>query len=147
MGLVCAAARERAATKVSPLYRYFILSDIFNFHPHPYGMRLKVEGLSHGLTKCPPDTLLPRLRRGRPFESLLVPKRGRRQASSFLETYDNYATDSKGFIWFHSKNETINREVKLSFGIETTLISLSNWNWLKRHSLPFRCVCEFHFHI
>ena len=46
-------------------------SDILRFHPHPYGMRLKPEGLSHGLKKCPPDTSLPGLRPGRPFESRL----------------------------------------------------------------------------
>ena len=38
------------------------------FHS-PYGLRSAVWGLSHGLRKCPPDTFLPRLRRGRPFES------------------------------------------------------------------------------
>ena len=43
----------------------------FRFHPHPYGMRLESEGLSHGLRKCPPDTFLPSLRSGRPFESHL----------------------------------------------------------------------------
>ena len=32
--------------------RHCVLSDIFNFHPHPYGMRLKAEGLSHGLKTC-----------------------------------------------------------------------------------------------
>ena len=48
----------------------FPVSERFRFHPHPCGMRLKPEGLSHGLTKCPPDTLLPRLWQGRPFESL-----------------------------------------------------------------------------
>ena len=36
---------------------------------HPYGMHSAPQGLSHGLKKCPPDTFLPRLRRGRPFES------------------------------------------------------------------------------
>ncbi|MEE1122774.1 MAG: hypothetical protein UHU06_04385, partial [Acinetobacter pseudolwoffii] len=29
---------------------------IFTTHPHPSGMRLGAEGLSHGLKKCPPDT-------------------------------------------------------------------------------------------
>ena len=42
----------------------------FQWDPHPRGMRLPSEGLSHGLTKCPPDTLLPCLWQGRPFESL-----------------------------------------------------------------------------
>ena len=45
-----------------------------------------------------------------------------------LATVDNNDTVSKGFIWFHSKNKTIKREVKLSFRTETMLISLSNWN-------------------
>ena len=35
----------------------------------PIRVRPQIEGLSHGLRKCPPDTFLPRLRRGRPFES------------------------------------------------------------------------------
>ena len=45
---------------------------------------------------------------------------------SDLKYVDNNDTVSNSFIWFHSKNETINREVKLSFGTETMLISLSN---------------------
>ena len=45
-----------------------------------------------------------------------------------LNWFDNNDTVSNRFIWFHSKNETIKWEVKLSFGIETTLISLSNWS-------------------
>ena len=45
-----------------------------------------------------------------------------------LNRVDNNDTVSNSFIWFHSKNETIKSEVKLSFGIETMLISLSNWN-------------------
>ena len=40
-------------------------------HPHPSGMRLSAEGLSHGLKNSPPDCFSPRLRRGRPFESTL----------------------------------------------------------------------------
>ena len=48
--------------------------------------------------------------------------------SVLLNWFDNNDTVSNIFIWFHSKNETIKREVKLSFGIETTLISLSNCN-------------------
>jgi len=44
----------------------------------------------------------------------------------FLATVDNNDTVSNSFIWFHSKNETIKREVKLSFGTETMLICLSN---------------------
>ena len=39
------------------------------FCPHPYRVRSENDGFSHGLKKCPPDTFLPRLRRGRPFES------------------------------------------------------------------------------
>ena len=34
-------------------------------------MRPQIKGLSHGLRKCPPDTFLPSLRSGRPFESTL----------------------------------------------------------------------------
>ena len=48
----------------------------------------------------------------------------------FLKYVDNVDTVSNSFIWFHSKNETIKREVKLSFGTETMLIRLSNWNIL-----------------
>ena len=36
---------------------------------HPYGMPPEIDGLSHALNKCPPDTCLPHLRRGRAFES------------------------------------------------------------------------------
>ena len=36
---------------------------------HPSGTHPKAQGLSHGLMKCPPDTSLPSLRSGRPFES------------------------------------------------------------------------------
>ena len=43
----------------SAAYQRFSASNKFQFDPHPSGMRLKSEGLSHGLTKCPPDTLLP----------------------------------------------------------------------------------------
>ena len=39
--------------------------------PHPSGMPSCFHGLSHGLKKCPPDTFLPSLRSGRPFESCL----------------------------------------------------------------------------
>ena len=39
------------------------------FCPHPYRVRSESDGFSHGLKKCPPDTFLPRLCRGRPFES------------------------------------------------------------------------------
>ena len=49
-----------------------------------------------------------------------------------LKCIDNHDTVSNSFIWFHSKNETMKWEVKLSFGTETMLISLSNWilsNW------------------
>lgn len=49
----------------------FSESNIFRFHPYPYRMRLKSEGLSHELNKCPPDTYLPFLRSGRSFESQL----------------------------------------------------------------------------
>ena len=71
----------------------FSESDIFNFHPHPYGMRLKIEGLSHELRKCPPDTSLPSLRSGRSFESHLgtknePPQRG----SSFFGARDGTRT-------------------------------------------------------
>ena len=32
---------------------------VLSFHPQSAGLRLKAEGFSHGLTKCPPDTLYP----------------------------------------------------------------------------------------
>ena len=44
-----------------------------------------------------------------------------------MKYIDNNDTVSNSFIWFHSKIETIKREVKLFFGTETMLISLSNW--------------------
>ena len=54
--------------------------------------------------------------------------KGRYSPWGFLNWFDNNDTVSNSFIWFHSKNETIKREVKLSFSTETMLISLSNWN-------------------
>ena len=42
---------------------------VFDRRPHPYRMHPPTKGLSHGLKKCPPDTFLPALRSGRPFES------------------------------------------------------------------------------
>lgn len=47
---------------------------------------------------------------------------------SYMNYIDNNDTVSNSFIWFHSKNETNKGEVKLSFGAETMLISLSNCN-------------------
>ena len=38
----------RTFRKSAP-YQHFLSSDRFQFDPHPYGMRLKLEGLSHGL--------------------------------------------------------------------------------------------------
>jgi len=67
------------------------------------------------------------------FESRSAPiQKAPRRVPFVLKCIDNNATVSNSFIWFHSKNETIKREVKLSFRTETTLISLSNWilsNW------------------
>ena len=48
---------------------------LFDPCPHPYRMRPQIKGLSHGLKKCPPDTFLPALRSGRPFESPGVAKK------------------------------------------------------------------------
>ena len=53
----------------------FSVSYTFKFNPHPYRMRLKSEGLSHELRKCPPDTFLPDLRSGCSFESHLEHKK------------------------------------------------------------------------
>jgi len=52
----------------------FSESDIFRFHPHPSGMRLKSEGLSHALQNSPPDCFVPSLCSGRDFESHLSRK-------------------------------------------------------------------------
>ena len=41
---------------------------------HSFGMQPDAHGFSHGLKKCPPDTFLPSLRSGRPFESLSAKK-------------------------------------------------------------------------
>ena len=48
---------------------------VIDANPQAYGLRLGINGFSHGLTNCPPDSLLPRLRRGRPFESATPVKR------------------------------------------------------------------------
>ena len=47
----------------------FLPFDMIDFNPQACGPRLAINGFSHGLTNCPPDSSLPRLRRGRPFES------------------------------------------------------------------------------
>lgn len=48
------------------------------------------------------------------------------ESCRFLKCFDNNDTGSYGFKRFHSKNKTIKQEVKLSYGTETMLISLSN---------------------
>ena len=60
---------SHASFQKSAVCHRFSMSNTLRFHSHPYGMRLKSEGLSHGLRKYPPDTFLPCLRQGRPFES------------------------------------------------------------------------------
>ena len=55
----------------------------------PCGKPPVMHGLSHGLNKCPPDTYLPALRSGRPFESHypnthIKKKRGNLTVSSFF---------------------------------------------------------------
>ena len=65
--------------------RWVSASNHLKFHPHPSGMRLKFEGLSHELRKCPPDTFLPSLWSGRSFESLRAAKKQiPRRVSAFL---------------------------------------------------------------
>ena len=67
------------------------------------------------------------IQRASEFMLPLNKKRHRNRCLS-LKYVDNVDTVSNSFIWFHSKNETIKREMKLSFGTETMLSSLSNWN-------------------
>ena len=45
-----------------------------DFRPQSFGLRSEINGFSHGLKKCPPDTFLPSLREGRPFESTIPVK-------------------------------------------------------------------------
>ena len=53
--------------------RYFsLLRSRQPFSSQSYGLRPERLGFSHGLNKCPPDTYLPGLCPGRPFESLLL---------------------------------------------------------------------------
>ena len=56
------------------------------FRPQSYGLRSERQGFSHGLKKCPPDTFLPGLRPGRPFEShrLHMQKAPARLLSNFI---------------------------------------------------------------
>ena len=62
------------------VFCYCVLGYIFGFivdyvYPYAsYGMQPDIHGFSHGLKKCPPDTFLPSLRSGRPFESRSAPK-------------------------------------------------------------------------
>ena len=55
--------------------------------PHPYGMRPDVHGISHGLTKCPPDTWFHQCAHWcRPFDSSLgsTIKNSRPKAAFFM---------------------------------------------------------------
>ena len=57
------------------------------YYAHPstsLRMRPDVHGFSPGLTKCPPDTLLPHLWWGRPFESLLCANKKAARRRHFL---------------------------------------------------------------
>ena len=49
------------------VYTLDVTLSIMRIRPHPYRVRPDVHGFSHGLNKCPPDTFLPRLWRGRPL--------------------------------------------------------------------------------
>ena len=42
---------------------------VLDHRSQSYGLRPLIEGFSHGLRKCPPDTFLPSLCSGRPFKS------------------------------------------------------------------------------
>ena len=55
-----------------PFWERHIMIDT---NPQAYRLHLGINGFSHGLTNCPPDSLLPRLRRGRPLESATPVKR------------------------------------------------------------------------
>ena len=74
MAIVCSLQKKRSDTR-----RYPCSSDPawLDFRPHPYRMRPKIKGLSHGLKNSPPDCFSPRLRRGRPFESRPTYKKNR----------------------------------------------------------------------
>ena len=52
-----------------------LLRPLLAFRPQSFRLRPEIEGFSHGLKKCPPDTFLPSLRSGRPFKSLHHHKR------------------------------------------------------------------------
>ena len=83
---------------------------LFQYHPHPYRMRLVLKGLSHELNKCPPDTCLPALRAGRSFESQLehknigYPARGSRffGARDGTRTHTALTTRTSNVLVYHS---------------------------------------------
>ena len=65
---------SRCQQKRPPFGWSFLLSFrslhfIMDRRPHPYRVCPSFHGFSPGLKKCPPDTFLPRLRRGRPLRN------------------------------------------------------------------------------
>ena len=62
----------RILTQKSPCGAIAFCSKMPTPSTRAYGMRLKPEGLSYGLKKCPQDTSLPGLWPGRSFESRLA---------------------------------------------------------------------------
>ena len=57
-----------SARKIS-FSRLEILRPLLDHRSQSYGLRPLIEGFSHGLRKCPPDTFLPSVPSGRPFKS------------------------------------------------------------------------------
>ena len=51
------------------------LRPLLDHRSQSYGLRPLIEGFSHGLRKCPPDTFLPSVPSGRPFKSALTNKK------------------------------------------------------------------------
>ena len=82
---------------------------LLEFYSHPFGKRLKSEGLSHALQNSPPDCFVPSLRSGRPFESYpSIKKEAARKGSLFFwcERWDSnphgITTRTSNVLVYHS---------------------------------------------
>ena len=87
----CARRRMDSPTGMRP-QEHFLVNGMLASHLHPHGVHLGSKGLSHGLNKCPLDTCLPLLCKGRPFESHLSPQNKKQAAPLVCLFFMAYTT-------------------------------------------------------
>ena len=117
----------------------------FQFDPHPFGMRLKSERLSHGLQNSPPDCFAPSLRSGRPFESPLSRKKGAPKGSFLVRERGlepprrNHTHLKRACLPFQHSRSCLNiitgQGVFVNPFFSKSLVNA----WLPVHSSPFLC--------